>query len=440
MVFGILLLFLLLLMSALVSGSEVSYFSLSADDLQSLKEQGDLKAKRALRLKRFPRRLLATILITNNFINIGIVLLSDFLVVQFFGIEGFKSGGDWLAEKITFLSYTGADYARFISFLITVIGVTFLLVLFGEVVPKIYARLNNLSFARRMSGPLNTLNTIFYPLSSLFVGWSKRIEKTLNSSANMQDHRDDIEEAIVLTVSGDLNAEKEVNILKSIIKFDEVSVKQIMRSRVDVIAESTESTMEDVVNTIRSSGYSRIPIYEESLDHVVGLLYAKDFIGTDKDIDWQKLVRTDIHYVPESKRINELLKEFQQKRMHLAIVVDEFGGVSGLVTLEDVMEEVIGEITDEFDDGVDVDYVKLDDSTYVFEGKTLINDACRIMNVATDTFDEFKGDADSIAGLLLELFGQIPRKFQEKKIGEFTLRVELVNRRRIEQVKIKVDE
>ncbi len=435
---GLLLLILLLFLSAVVSGSEVSYFSLTANDIQALKDQGDISAKRVLQLKRFPRRLLATILITNNFINIGIVLLSDFLIVSFFGIEGFVAAGNWLARNLSFLNYTADDYARFISFLITVVGVTFLLVLFGEVVPKIYARFNNLAFARRMARPLQTLNTIFYPLSTLFVSYSNRIEKTLGAVADSQDHKEDIEEAIEMTVSGDLNAEKEVNILKSIIKFNEVTVKQIMRSRVDVIAESNESSKEDVMETIRTSGYSRIPIYEESLDHINGLLYAKDFIGIDENMTWQKLIRTDIHYVPESKRINELLKEFQQKRLHMAIVVDEFGGVSGLVTLEDVMEEVIGEITDEFDEGNDVDYVKLDEQTYVFEGKTLINDVCRIMDVETSVFDEFKGEADSIAGLMLELIGQIPRKFQEIKIGGYTLRVERVNKRRIQQVKVRL--
>ena len=435
---GVFLLLVLLLLSALISGSEVSYFSLSPDDIQALKDDGDKKAKRVLNLKRFPRRLLATILITNNFINIGIVLLSDYLVLQIFGLEGYARAGAWLSQNLSFLGYSADAYARFISFLITVVGVTFLLVLFGEVVPKIYARFNNLNFARRMSGALTTLNTLLYPLSSLFVGWSKRIEKTLGSSANLQDHKDDIEEAIELTVSGDLHAEKEVNILKSIIKFDEVTVKQIMRSRVDVIAESTESQTEDVMQTIRDSGYSRIPIYEESLDQIKGLLYAKDFIGFGPNADWQKLIRTDIHYVPESKRINELLKEFQQKRLHMAMVVDEFGGVSGLVTLEDVMEEVIGEITDEFDEGSDVDFIKVDDQTYIFEGKTLINDVCRIMNVDTDVFDEHKGEADSVAGLMLELIGHIPRQFREIKIGEFTLSVERVNKRRIEQVKVRI--
>ncbi len=435
--FGILFLVLLLFCSALVSGSEVSYFSLSPDDIQALKDQGDKRAKRVLSLKRHPRRLLATILITNNFINIGIVLLSDYLIISTFGTQGFLGAGNWLAEKLTFLNYVAADYARFLSFLITVVGVTFLLVLFGEVVPKIYARFNNLAFARLMSRPLQALNTLFAPLSNLFVAYSKRIEKTLGAVADSQDHKEDIEEAIELTVSGDVHAEKEVNILKRIIKFNEVTVKQIMRSRVDVIAESTESTTQDVLSTIAESGYSRIPIYSESLDQVDGLLYAKDLIGVDDSMDWQKLVRKEIHYVPESKRINELLKEFQQKRLHMAIVVDEFGGVSGLVTLEDVMEEVIGEITDEFDEGNDVEFVKIDDSTYLFEGKTLINDVCRIMNVETDVFNEHKGEADSIAGLMLEVVGQIPRAYQEIRLGQYILRVERVNKRRIQQVKVK---
>ena len=428
---------ILLLCSALISGSEVSYFSLSPDDIQGLKDGVDKKSKRVLNLKRTPHRLLATILIANNFINIGIVLLSDHLVTQFFGITGFLPAGEWLNNVLPFFDYSADSYARALNFLVTIVGVTFLLVLFGEVAPKIYAKVNNVAFARSMSSSLSTLKTLFYPLSSLLVRWSKRWESNLNTSVNSQDHRDEIEEAIEMTVSGDaLHAEKEVNILKSIIKFNEVTVKQIMRSRVDVIAESTESTLDDVMSAIRSSGYSRIPIYEESLDQITGLLYAKDFIGRDENLDWHKLIRTDIHYVPESKRINELLKEFQQKRLHMAIVVDEFGGVSGLVTLEDVMEEVIGEIKDEFDEGEDVDFVKVDNRTYIFEGKTLINDVCRVMNVDTTDFDENKGEADSIAGLMLELIGQIPRKFQEIKVANFTLRAERVNKRRIERVKV----
>ncbi len=437
--FGLFILVLLLIFSALISGSEVAYFSLSPNNIQSLKESSDKSAKRVLQLKRHPRKLLATILITNNFINIGIVLLSDYLVWQFFGVEAFVSGGQWLSEQFSFWYFNEEDYSRLINFLVTVVGVTVLLVLFGEITPKIYARFNNLSFARRMSGSLNTLNTLFYPLSNLLVGLSKRLEITFGPSANTQDHKEEIEEAIELTVSGAQNAEKEVNILKSIIKFNEVAVKQIMRSRVDVIAESVDSQLEDVLEAIRSSGYSRIPIYEESLDHIVGLLYAKDFIGHDESIVWQKLIRTDIHYVPESKRINELLKEFQERRLHMAIVVDEFGGVSGLVTLEDVMEEVIGEIKDEFDEGDNVEFVKIDDKTYIFEGKSLINDVCRIMGVETYAFDSKKGEADSVAGLMLEFIGQIPRQFQEIKIDNFTLRAESVNKRRIEKVRIMID-
>lgn len=436
-VFGILLLIVLLMCSALISGSEVSYFSLSPDDIQGLKDNDDSKSKRVLQLKRSSHRLLATILIANNFINIGIVLLSDYLVNQTFGTSGFLFAGEWLSEHLSFIQWSGEQFARALNFLVTVVGVTFLLVLFGEVAPKIYAKINNVVFARFMSGTLSTLNTLFYPMSALLVRWGRSWENNLGSSANAQDHRDEIEEAIEMTVNRDaIHAEKEANILKSILKFNEVTVKQIMCSRVDVIAESIESSLEEVMNTIRSSGYSRIPIYEDSLDKIVGLLYAKDFIGRDKNLEWHKIIRSEVHYVPESKRINELLKEFQQVRLHMAIVVDEFGGVSGLVTLEDVMEEVIGEIKDEFDDGQDVDFLKVDDRTYIFEGKTLINDACRIMGVDTTSFDEKRGEADSVAGLMLELIGQIPRKFQETKIENFTLRAEKVNKRRVEKVKI----
>ena len=417
----------------------MAYFSLSPNDMQSLKDRNDGPAKRVIHLMRRPRRLLATILIANNFINIAIVLLSDYLVWQFFGIEQFANWGQKLSELFSFFSFSPEDYSRLINFLITVVGVSFLLVFFGEVTPKIYAKFNNLRFSRMMSASLQTLGTIFYPISNLLVGLSSKMDKSLSVSANTQDHKDEIEEAIEMTVSGDQHAEEEVDILKSIIKFNEVAVKQIMRSRMDVIAESTESTLEEVLETIRSSGFSRFPIYEESLDQVVGLLYAKDFLGHDDSIEWQKLIRKDVHYVPETKRINDLLKEFQQRRMHMAIVVDEFGGVSGLVTLEDVMEEVIGEIKDEFDEGDDLEYVKLNDKTYIFEGKSLINDVCRVLHVDTGIFDELKGEADSVAGLMLEHIGQIPRQYQEVKIKNFTLRAERVNKRRIEKVRIILD-
>lgn len=435
----VLLLLVLILCSALISGSEVAYFSLLPDEIQKLQESNDAASRRALQLKKDPRGLLAVILIANNLVNVAIVILSDQLVWQFFGMETFSRGGQWLSENLAAIPLNADQFTRTLNFLVTVVGVTVILVLFGEITPKIYATTQKINLAKFMSKPLTILHTLFSPFRISLVGWSERLEKVLRNSRKGDEHKTEIEEAIEMTVSGDVHAEKEVDILKSIIKMDEVPVKQIMRSRVDVIAESTESSLEQVLQTIRESGYSRIPVYKESLDEIAGLLYAKDLVGFDKEQAWTDLIRKEIHYVPETKRINELLKEFQIRHQHMALVVDEYGGVSGLVTLEDVMEEVIGEIQDEFDEGSDIEYTRLDDRTYIFEGKSLLNDVCRVMNIELDEFDDGKGEADSIAGLMLEITGQIPRQYQEVRYKDYTLRAERVSKRRIERVRIRMD-
>lgn len=428
---------ILLLCSALISGSEVAYFSLSPGDIQQLKSTDDPASARVLQLKRRPRQLLSTILISNNFVNIGVVLLSDSIVWSLLGENGFESLSLWLHDVLPIAQMSVSDYSRVLNFIVTVVGVTFLLLLFGEVAPKIYAKMNNMAFAKVMSRPLAVLMTIFSPINHLMVGMAQYVEKSFGVSSNSQEYKDDIEEAIEMTVVGNQHAEQEVDMLKSIVKFNEVTVKQIMRSRPDIIAEGDDSTLQEVMKTIQDSGYSRIPIYHEDLDSIIGLLYAKDLLGTPPDLDWTQVIHRDVFYVPESKRINEILKEFQQKHLHMAIVVDEYGGVSGLVTLEDVMEEVIGEITDEFDEGDDIDYVRLDDQTYIFDGKTLINDMCRVMNIEYEIFKEIKGDADSIAGVMLEHMGQMPRQYDEIELPGYNLRAERVNKRRIEKVKIQ---
>ncbi|MCB0667773.1 MAG: gliding motility-associated protein GldE [Saprospiraceae bacterium] len=435
---SIVLLLLLLACSALISGAEVAYFSLSPADLHLLANEGSTNSKRILQLRENPRMLLATILISNNFVNIAIVILSDFIIRSIFSQATFL---DWAAGMPSFFHDNFSDnvLAKAIEFTLTVVGATFLLVLFGEVAPKIYANINNKKMARMMAGPLIFLKTFFSPISRILVNWSSRFEDRLaHDTVRSRNRKDDLDKAIELTVSHELNSEKEIDILKSIVKFGDVSVKQIMRSRVDVVAIDINSKFDEVLRTVNESGYSRIPVYEDDFDNIKGILYVKDLLlhlNKGEQFVWKNLIRHDVKYVPEAKKINELLTEFQQERTHMAIVVDEFGGSGGLVTLEDVMEEVIGDIRDEFDEEIEVEYEKIDDFNYVFEGKTLLNDLCRVIGVSTDTFEEVR-EADSVAGLILELLGKIPRKNIEIKYKEYRFKILAVSTKRIEKVKI----
>lgn len=428
-------LIILLICSALVSGSEIAFFSLSPKDLHELHQDKNPAADRLIEIKEKPRRLLATILVANNFVNIAIVIISDFLLKKLLTdsvlLPMAESLASWTSFEIPTLIST-------ISFLITVVGVTFLLVLFGEVTPKIYASVNNRSFAMAMTGPMVFLTSFFKPISSLMMRWTSGIEKRFESRQNKKTSRQEIDAAIDLTVSKEQNAEEEADILKGIIKFGDLLVKQIMKSRVDVVALDIDTTYGELLDTIRESGYSRIPIFQEDFDNVIGILYVKDLIGylSEKDqYEWQKHIRTNHLYVPESKKIDELLKEFQSKHMHMAIVVDEFGGSAGIITLEDIMEEVIGEIRDEFDLEEEVDYVKLDDNNYIFEGKSMLNDVCRIVGEDVEVFETARGESDSLAGLVLENLGYIPKKDKEFILDRFKLKVLSVSKRRIEKIK-----
>ncbi len=439
--FTIALLLVLIIMSALISGSEVAYFSLTPADLHELASEDTNSSKRILHLKEKPRILLATILICNNFVNIAIVILSYFLTSELLPPDTLLAWGESLQRTLPGTLSIGR-IATALEFCITVVGATFLLVLFGEVTPKIYASVNNRSMARFMARPLSALTILFGPVSRILVGWSKWFETKLGKDGDqVRNIKDDLDRAIELTVSHEKDSEKEIDILKSIVKFGDVSAKQIMRSRVDVIALSIDSNFSEVLHTVRDSGYSRIPVYEEDFDQINGILYAKDLLvhlQEGENYRWQDLIRTDVKFVPEAKKINELLKEFQQERTHMAIVVDEFGGSAGLVTLEDVMEEVIGDIRDEFDEETEVDFERLDSQNFVFEGKTLLNDMCRVLGINTSTFDNLKGDADSLAGLLLELLGRIPKRNSEIRIKNYRFKILSVNEKRIEKIQITV--
>jgi putative hemolysin len=288
------------------------------------------------------------------------------------------------------------------------------------------------------------LMSFFSPLSTPLVKGTNFIEKRLTGKNGIGTitSREEIDQAIELAVKEDeTNTEQEIDILKSIVKFGDVSVKQIMCSRVDVVAIDFRIGFHELLDIVRTSGFSRLPVYDEDFDNITGILYVKDLLGyleEPDDFEWQTLIRTNVLYVPEAKKINDLLREFQLERMHMGIVVDEYGGSSGLVTLEDIMEEVIGEIKDEFDDDTEVEYEKIDDYNFIFEGKTLLNDVCRIIGVDTETFDEVKGDADSVAGLLLEIIGQIPKINERINYQDYSFKIVSVNRRRIERVHIKL--
>ncbi len=430
---------LLLVSSALISGSEVAYFSLTPNDFDKLNQEETPASRRILWLKDRPRKLLATILISNNFINIAIVLLSEIVVSQLLSsnttiwwAQNLQQAWDWTQR------FTDAQIAGFFHFFITVVGATFLLVLFGEVAPKVYARFNSVGLARTMSGPLSFLMQFFTPVSVLLVNWSNRLEKRLEDKTPATS-REDIDEAIELAVSSEEDGEQDIDILKRIVKFTDVSARQIMRSRVDMIALDENSTYSEALSVIRESGYSRIPVYEDDTDNVTGILYVKDLLGhlqEEDEFHWQELIRTNVLFIPEAKKINDLLKEFQQERLHMAIVVDEYGGTSGLVTLEDILEEVIGDIQDEFDDQPEVIYQKIDDYNYVFDGKTMLNDVYRLTGVENDLFDPIKGEADSLAGLLLEMIGELPEADQELIYEDYRFKIVAVSDRRIERILI----
>lgn len=440
------LLLLLIISSAMISGSEIAFFSLSPAQMSDLKEEDTVSSRKIIALKGKPRTLLATILIGNNFVNIAIVVVSDFLLKEMIGPATITAIGEWMYGHGLQWMGTATWIGEAFMFLVTVIGVTFILVLFGEIAPKLYANLNNLKFARMMASPLALLNTVFGPLSRILVSWSNKLEHRVTNNENYQSNtsKEDIDAAIDLTVSsGDGSSDEEADMLKGIVKFGDVSTKQIMKSRVDVTALDINTSFTEVMHVIRDTGYSRIPVYRDDFDTIEGILYVKDLIGLygqTEDFVWQELIRNSVLYVPESKRIDDLLREFQVKRTHIAVVVDEYGGSAGIVTLEDVMEEVIGDIKDEFDEEEEVDYVELSAGNYIFEGKSLLNDVCRIIGVDTSYFDNEKGESDSLAGLIIEMKGAIPKVEAELEYRDVLFKIVSVSKRRIQKVNLRIKE
>lgn len=419
----------------------MAFFSLDPGDIDKLDKDEKKSDALILNLRAHPQKLLATILIGNNFVNIGIILCSDFILRKLLPETTFSDWSAWLHQYINVDPYW---IYRGLNFFITIIGVTFVLVLFGEILPKVYANINNLAFARFMSRPMHVLFKGLGFISSRLVGTSHYLEQKFKDNSTISDEqKDHLDKAIDFSVSQDIYGNEEAEILKGILNFGDVAVKQIMKSRVDMKVLDREMDFNEIMQNIREFGFSRFPVFEEELDNIIGLLYIKDLLGKTqkgKEYPWQEHIRYNVLYVPESKKIDDLLKEIQEKRLHMAIVVDEFGGTSGLVTLEDIMEEVIGEIKDEFDDDEEKDYIRIDQKNYIFEGKVLLNDVCRIIGEDKDYFDEARGLSDSLAGLLLEMKGRIPNKDEELSYKKYEFKVVSVSKRRIEKINLHIRE
>lgn len=415
---NIIVLILLLICSALISGSEVGLFSLKPHELEKIHEANDNSSVSAIRqLLNQPNYLLATILIANNTVNIAIILLSTITLNQQFN---FNVLPDWL------------------NFLIQVIGITFFILLFGEILPKVYATKNALKMALFMAKPLNFLIAIFKPISYLLISSTNFIDKKIKRKT----HDISVEElSHAIDLTNDINSnEQEHQILKGIVKFGETSVKEIMTARVKVVSIEKDTPFDEVIKVILESGHSRIPVYEETFDKVLGVLYIKDIIphiNNEKDFNWNTLIRTPF-FVPENKKLDDLLKEFQERKIHLAIIVDEYGGTSGIITLEDIIEEIVGEISDEFDTD-DIIYSKLDDNTYIFDGNTTINDLAKIISLDEEILVEMRKEAETIAGLIIEVSGKIPQKNEKINFQNLCFIVEASDKRRIKRVKLIIN-
>ncbi len=410
---SLLVMIVLLISSALISGSEVAFFSIDAKDRESLNAEKDPKSLRVLDQLVKPKKLLATILIANNFINIAIVILSTYII----------------NNLISF-----GPNEEIMNFVVTVVVATFLILLVGEVIPKVYATNNSVKLAKFMASPLLIVGKVCSPLSNLLVRSTSFIDKRIKKSGT-EISVNDLDHALEITdIEG--VTEEDKKILEGIVKFGETDVKQIMKSRVDVIAFDEANSFSELLPQIIENGYSRIPIFKESFDNVSGVLYVKDLLPhiDSGEFDWRLLIRKPF-FVPESKKIDDLLRQFQESKVHMAIVVDEYGGTSGIVTLEDVIEEILGEISDEFDDD-DIVYSKIDENNYVFEGKISLVDMYKIMDIEGEIFEDEKGEADTLAGFLIEKSGKIMKKNERIKFGGYLFEVEAADKRRIKQVKV----
>ncbi|WP_244825482.1 gliding motility-associated protein GldE [Carboxylicivirga linearis] len=411
--FAIILNLFFLLSSGLISGSEVAYFSLEPIDLDKLKEKKSRKNKLILEHLVDKETLLATILIGNNFVNVAIVILTSYITSQLIVFNG----------------------NTLIQIIIEIVFITSIILFFGEILPKVYASKSPVTFAGLMAFPLWVLTKILSPLSFLLTKSTGFVNRRLTRRLKNLS-MDDISHALELT-GNDITDEKEI--LEGIVKFGNINVVEIMTARVDVIDVEIKSEFSKVLQTIIDSGYSRIPVFEDTPDNVKGILYVKDLLShldNDNTFEWQSLIR-EAYYVPETKMLNDLLEEFQAKKIHMAIVVDEYGGTSGIATLEDILEEIVGDINDELDDEEDF-YTILPDGTYSFEGKTQINDFHKVTDTDEEYFNEVRGEAETLAGLILELKGEIPQKNEKITYKNFIFTVISVDNRRIKRLKFEL--
>lgn len=415
LIFNSLLFILLLLGSSLISGSEVAFFSLTNEDLQNLNAEGDSRSQKVIALVKKPKELLSTILILNNLINIAIVTLTTFVSWTIFGLD---------AKGIVII-------------LVQTVGVTFAIVFFGEIVPKVYANKARVTFSQTMSTSILFFSKLLKPLSFFLMSIGKVIESRIEKRGYSLSVNE-LNQA--LEISTEDTPDDEKDILRGIVNFGTLTVKQVMRSRMDITAIDVEMDFHELMDKINKSGYSRIPVFEETIDNILGILYIKDllpYIEKDEDFAWKELIRKSF-FVPENKKVDTLLKDFQLKRVHMAIVVDEYGGTSGLVTLEDLIEEIIGEINDEFDDTEDIFFQEIDPSTFVFEGKVSLNDFCKKLELDSQVFDEVKGESESLGGLLLELNSKLPKNGKRIRFGDFKFTVLAVDARKIKKVKVQI--
>ena len=406
---------LLLFVSGFASGSEIAFFSLTPTDLAEIEDGKTTTDQHVKELREDSERTLATILIANNFVNVTIIMLCNFV---FASLVKFKAA--WL------------------EFLCITILLTFLLLLFGEIMPKIYSRQNPLKYCRRSVGFILVMRRLFWPLETLLMHSGALAEKVVQHENHVLSV-DDLEQALELTDKDEIREEQQM--LKGIIRFGDETAKEVMTSRQDIVDLDIKSTFAEVLQCIVENHYSRIPVYQDNTDNIRGVLYIKDLLPhltKPSNFRWQSLIRPP-YFVPETKKIDDLLREFQESKVHIAIVVDEFGGTSGLVTLEDILEEIVGEINDEFDEE-EKTYSKLNYNTYLFEGKTLLSDFCKIINVPDDEFAEVEGDADSLAGLLLELKGDFPSIHEMIDYANYTFEVMAIEERRISRIKVVIHE
>ena len=415
-IIAIILAVLLLFASGFVSASEIAFFSLSPNDLSEIEKEEHSSDRRIMDLLEDSERLLATILISNNFVNVTIIMLCNY----------------FFAEVVDFGS------SVIVEFLVITVILTFLLLLFGEIIPKIYSAQHTLAFARFAAPVIMILKKVFSPLSNLLVRSTVIVNKCV-AKRNYNISVDDLSQALELTDKTEISEES--NILEGIIRFGGETAKEVMTPRLDMVDLEISATFKEVLDCVVENGYSRVPVYEDSRDNIKGILYIKDLLPhlkKDENFQWQNLVRP-AYFVPETKMIDDLLRDFQANKIHIAIVVDEFGGTSGIVTMEDIIEEIVGEINDEYDEE-ERSYVKVNDHTYVFEAKTLLSDFYKIVKIDSDTFEDIEGDADTLAGLLLEIKGEFPKLHEKLEYEHYQFEVLEMDARRILKIKVIIGE